>query len=443
MIDGIRMSQADLRCASCTVPRAWQRPLEAGFFLLPLVCWAGLDRPFSTPKIWLLLGLDVAVALIYLLPARRLSRVSGTPAWPFLLWLAAVGLSCLIAPRVSLDALLLVLLPLPLCWAAYQGLFETTRIERAILAGTLVECAIVVLQYLWLDPLRWLGWQPELFPGSRMRVYGTMGNPDFAAAWLCATLPLWFGMPRARRTWMRVAAIGLHLAAILATGSRVFLLALPAAAVVLAVLRFRIPKWCWLALPVAVALLYSSRSRPLGLTVQGRLFPVRVMAGHLLRIPPAGFGPGSFQVQFALWQAEWFRGAAHPQDARFAAPWDHAHNDYLELWTEYGPLGIGAFLALCGFLMLRARRRLAAGRAARAAVWSAAACLLAIACVDFPLHRPAESGLLWLLLGMLGSVVPAPLPAREIEWAAAHATQGRDVFQHDCTVQTSRTRRIQ
>ena len=66
----------------------------------------------------------------------------------------------------------------------------------------------MLLQYGGLDPLRWLGWQAEIFVNPRMRVYGTLGNPDFVAAWLCATLPL-----------ARGAAMALQLAAILATAA--------------------------------------------------------------------------------------------------------------------------------------------------------------------------------------------------------------------------------
>jgi hypothetical protein len=50
--------------------------------------------------------------------------------------------------------------------------------------------------------VRALGWQPEIFASPRMRIYGTLGNPDFVAAWLCATLPLWTGRAgKDRREW--------------------------------------------------------------------------------------------------------------------------------------------------------------------------------------------------------------------------------------------------
>jgi putative inorganic carbon (hco3(-)) transporter len=342
-----------------------ERLFAAGVFFLPLVCWPGLDHPFSTPKMWLLGCLDVGLAVRYLL-LRQKPRAGD---WPWLLWLGCVGLSAALAPYVSLEALLLILLPAPLCWAVRHS-------ERALVLGSLVESAIVVLQYLNLDPLRWLGWQPEIFASSRMRVYGTLGNPDFVAAWLCATLPLYAGL---RRNRYAKAALVFQLAAILATGSRVFLLALPVAAVILVLREGRLWKWWLVGLPVAAALLLISPARPLGVTLQGRLNLAGVTASHWREIPLLGHGPGSFETLFP--------------------PLDHAHNDYLELWVEYGPLGLCAFLLLCGWLMAEAWR-VSPGSAPGA--WAGLASLLAVACVDFPLHRPAEWGLYWLLIGIVG-----------------------------------------
>lgn len=354
--------------------------LPAGILLLPLVCWPGLAHAFSTPKIILLAALDLLAAALWL---SRKPRPAG-PEWPWLAWLAALSFSALLAGFVSLDALLLAVLPAPLCLAVRRGLLPLERVRCALVWGSAVESAVVLLQYGGLDPLRWLGWQAEIFANPRMRVYGTLGNPDFVAAWLCATLPL-----------LRGPAMALQLAAILATGSRVFLLALPVAALVLALRGARGAKWLSLAgVPVAAALLWLSPSRPLTETVEGRLYLARVAASHWCEIPPFGHGPGSFEARFARWQAERIRERGH---ARFAGEVDHAHNDYLEILVEYGPIGLCAFLGLCGWLMAKGWA-LESSRGA----WGGVAVLLAIACVDFPFHRPAEWALYWLLLGMGG-----------------------------------------
>jgi O-antigen ligase len=373
----------------------------AGLFLLPLVCWPGLDHPFSTPKTWLLGGLDLTLALHLLLRKSEPHRTPRNSDWPWLIWLAALTLSALTAAYVSLEALLLIVLPLPLCWVLARGNIAGARMARAILWGSVLESAIVVLQYLALDPLRWLGWQPEVFSSARMRVYGTLGNPNFVAAWLCATLPLYAGVLRTRVAW--VAALALQVAAILATGSRVPLLALPAAALVLAARGPRLGKW-WLAgVPLAAVLLWLSPARPLAVTAQGRGYLFQVTASHWQHVPLLGQGPGSFGLQFAEWQVDWLLQHRPAESAtKFAGQLEHAHNDYLELWVEYGPVGLAAFLGLSAWLIWKAwRPRLGSASARNAGAWAGMVCLLIIACVDFPFHRPAEWGLYWLLLGMI------------------------------------------
>ncbi len=336
------------------------------------------------------------------------------PAWPWLAWLAALALSAAAAPYVSIEALLLALLPV----ALYASPLPPERIGRALLAGSTIESGIAVLQYCRLDPLRLLGWIPEVFPNPRMRVYGTLGNPDFVAAFLCATLPLYAGV---KTKAYLAAGLTLQVAAILATGSRVSLLALPAAAAVLALRGVKARKW-WLAgVPAAAVLLWLSPARPLGVTIEGRVHLTRVTTAHWSEIPLIGHGPGAFPLQFARWQVEWLRDPRNRENAReFAGPVDHAHNDYIEMWVDYGPAGLCAFLVLCGWLMARAWRDPVSPW--RAGAWSGLAGLLAIACVDFPFHRPAEWGLFWLLFGMLGSGLNGQRPVAEVK--AVHRSVG-------------------
>ena len=365
-----------------------ERLFQAGVFLLPLICWPGLAHPFSTPKLVLLAALDLALAVDWLLrkPGHAASHMTDHERrWsvpPWLLWPAALALSASLAPYPSLAALLLAALPLPLFLEPRCDPALALAWRDALRWASTAESAIVALQYIGLDPLRVLGWQPESFASPRMRIYGTLGNPDFVAAWLCATLPLTVCSHRHRRLPVWLPAT-LQLLAIFATGSRVFLVALPVAAAALALRRRRLEKF-WLAgLPVAAAVLWLSPARPLDVTIAGRLSLDRATAAHLLETPLTGFGPGAFPLQFARWQP------------LTAGQVQHAHNDYLEFWIDYGPIGLAAFLALSAWLLSAAWRP-----DVDAAAWAGAAALLAIALVDFPFHRPAEWGLYWLLLEM-------------------------------------------
>lgn len=394
--------------SSCSnaLATALEHAAAIGIVLLPLLCWPNLAAPFSAPKMWLVAvvaALVLAVALArWNAPGAEEPAGAGT-LWPWLAWLAALGVTALFASYASLEALALAALPLPLAWGLARGVLNARTVRSAILIGSAAEAVIALLQYAGADPLALLGWRAEVFPARRMRVYGTLGNPDYVAAWLCATLPL--ALPRAgerdrKRTAFAWSLFVLQLAAIVVTGSRVFLLAVPAALLAL-LLRRASPLRAWAVVPAGILLLFLSPARPIRFTVEGRLYLARLTASHWPEIPFTGFGPGSFVVKFPDWQAGWLR--RHPRDARFAGVADHAHNDYLEYAVEYGPMGLCAFLAACAALLARAWYRPDAPESGRAPVWAAAAALFAVALVDFPFHRPAEWALSWLLLGLLAA----------------------------------------
>jgi putative inorganic carbon (HCO3(-)) transporter len=368
--------------------------MAAGVFLLPLAWAPWLANPFAAPKLWLLVFLGSAGAVITV----RYSEEKRAAGWAWLAWPAAAAVSALAGRFVSFEALALALAPAPLFLAARRMPFAD--LEAALLASSAVESLLAVLQYGGLDPLRVLPpWQPETFASPRMRVYGTLGNPDFVAAWLCATLPLWAAARGRRRPALYYAGAALQLMAIFATGSRLFLFALPVAAVTLAACGVR-PRKSWAAaLAAAAALAWLSPARPLGTTVSGRLYLAEAAAAGWKDIPIAGYGPGSFPIVFAQAQMDWLR--QHPADParQFAGLADHAHNDYLEMLVEYGFLGLGALALACGWTAWSAWR---AGRR-NAGAWAGAACLLAAALVDFPFHRAAEWALFWLFLALLNA----------------------------------------
>jgi len=370
----------------------WVWTAEALIFLLPLACWPNLERPFTTPKIFVLSALALAAAARFL---ARGSRPGG--GWLWLAWPAALALSALLAPSASPEALLLAALPLPLCWAIREGYLPPESVRRPLLISSLIVSAVLLLQYFNADPLRLLGWRPEVSGAGRMRMYGTFGNPNFAAAWLSATLPLYAGAAM-RRKALPIAAAGVQIAAIAATGSRAPVLGIAAAAIIFAPAGRHFGKWALAAAPLAAALLWLSPARPLGDTIEGRLYYVRVASPHLLTAPPVGYGPGMFADRFDKWQAEWLNNGGSD---RFAGPLDHAHNDYVEFWVEYGAAGLIALLGPLAWLAWKARRHGAGPAAIETSAWAGIAALWAVAVVDFPLHRPPEWTLYWLLLGIV------------------------------------------
>lgn len=66
--------------------------------------------------------------------------------------------------------------------------------------------------------------------------------------------------------------------------------------------------------------------------------------------PVFGWGAGSFRFCFPIYQHRYPEIVRDPGRYMY---WDHAHNDYVELASEFGLAGSAALLALGGFLALR------------------------------------------------------------------------------------------
>ncbi len=361
----------------------------AGF--LPLVCLPNLEHSFSTPKLWLLGVLSASAGLL----VARNKGEGGLRGleWAAVAWLGALGVSASLG-TADWKALLLMALPVPLLFAARRSLVPDEDLQRALVLASGIESAIALLQFAGADPLQWLGWRPEQFASPRMRVYGTLGNPNFVAAWLAATLPLvvvWALAGQGRPRWPRWALVALQFAAIAATGSRAALLAIPLAGVALLTFHVKARGWWLGGVCVAVILLWLTPVRPLGATLEGRLSIDRAVLRHALEVPPWGFGPGSFELRFPNWQRD--------ETGLAATPLDHAHNDFLEIYVDTGALGASAFLVLSAGISIIGFKR-ARGSFVAAGALAGAVALLAVATVDFPFHRPAEWGVYWLLLGL-------------------------------------------
>jgi hypothetical protein len=336
-------------------------PLFLAGMALVVAPWAA---PFSTPKLLLL----AAGALVFAAAAFR--GHAAAPRLPLALalgWLSWTLVAALAAPdpaprAVLLDAsaaLLLVAL-LSTRWNAGATLRGIAWTGAAISLVVIVQAAL---------------------PGPRLRMYGTLGNPDFCAAWLtvslCAALP--------ERKWL-AAPQAIALACI---GSFATLLALAAAALVA---RPRVALGTLLAGSLCVAAVGRSPARAL----EGRLYLHRVAAAHLADAPWFGAGAGSVRALWPSWEAaRWASGAEDRAALPFAAAQDHVHDDWLERALEQGVLAslLPAALAL---LSLRRARRDPRFTAVAAGI----AALCARAFVDFPLARPAELALFVTLVAL-------------------------------------------
>jgi len=149
-----------------------------------------------------------------------------------------------------------------------------------------------------------------------------------------------------------------------------------------------------------------------GNEVEGRLTTAPVVIGAALAHFPLGSGLGTFVPVFA---------GREPIETMGPAFWNHAHNDYLELWLEAGVLGLIVLTLFLGwwavraFSAWRAPPSLAAACARSGVIVTAL--LMVHSTVDYPLRSLALSTLFAFACGLMvppgGAFPSAPAPARD------------------------------
>jgi hypothetical protein len=420
----------------------------AAVALTLLAVWPAAGSPFHDPKRWVFLA------------AAGLGALASLPRWRWTA-LPLIALT-VVQPWRSAEAgwQALAFAWALAAWPALQP--ELRHFSKVIgVAGTLVGL-VVILQFFGVDLFALAG--PEAGTG-RLRLYGTLGNPDFVASALLPISLLLLGVwthrspqaaearqgwpnsgsvrisassveepararaerDRAASAWRRidwatrhraertVVALVLLLGALMMTRSFATLLSAVAALLVLLIHRrgARVVP----LLVVCVVLGLGLIGRDLGGTLAGRSYLLAVALPHVADAPLLGHGLGSTVQEWPAWELSYWQArcadaacvAAHPQ-GRFAALQDHVHADWLEWLLEVGVLGVLALLLALGAPLLAAWRRT---DVTSSWVLAALAAVLTRALVDFPLHRPADLCLLAALCAVDVSRSPtgaSPLP---------------------------------
>ena len=392
-----------------------------------LVVAPGAAQPFTAPK--LMVGTaGPAFIVLWALATRRLHwRVPTRLALGLGAFAAAMGLAAVRGGAASFPQFAFLLSgPITLVLILALERPDVAHPPRGLVWAAVVVATIAIVQRAGLDPWRLAGWAPSAaYASPRMRAYATLGNPNFVASVLAVALPWALAVVpgAATRTVMAIVLLG----GILATGSRVGIVAAGAALACLAWQRDARRSWrarrgasalAVLAVVVGLGLAVVVSERTVGESIAGRLVPVRVAWPHALERPIAGFGLGAVARDYAAWQAAFFADPAHAPLARFAGAFDHLHDEPLEWLLETGLVGLGAWLAVVA-LALRAGagstgppRSGASALAMRAAALSAPAAVAVTCLADFPLHRPADYLAAWLALAVAarptGAAAPSP-----------------------------------
>ena len=385
--------------------RTFAVPVLHGALLLAVA--PSSPQPFSGPK---LLVLVAGTALLAAASSRRTEPIRAQQGFApratmllALLWLGVAAIAGLRSDASTASALLLDGSAALLLFTLLQMDWDRrAALGGLALLGTL-HASVVILQALHLDPLRLFGLDPQLV-GTRMGVYGLLGNPDFAAAWLGAVLAITIGFALAKPRWLWLGAL-LQLAALGCTRSLGSLISLGAALLMFVILQPMLRKrLVLLSLPALLLLGIGALGRDPIQSARGRLYLDRIGLSQLGVAPLLGQGPGSVGQRFPSWEAAQFT-----QATPFAAAQDHLHQDFLERFIEQGLFGFAVFVAL---LAIGLKSALGAGRRDPlfAGCAAAIASLAARSLFDFPAARPAELALLVTLIACAVREA-APLPA--------------------------------
>jgi O-antigen ligase len=426
------------------------RVLAAGLLVaLPLILARGFSRQFSSPKILLAEVLAImggAVWLLGVLAGKFRAAERSRLTFPLALLAAAVLLSCWNSPvpRFSLEESFYFLCG-PLWLLVVVSLTNGEEVgwlgRASALAGSAVAL-VALLQWWGHDPLALGGYQADLRGlSSRMRIYSTLGNPNFVAGYLVGTVFLAAALATleksrpARAAW--ALAAGAMLAAILGTASLGAwaggLAGLAAAALVLGRSGARAGH----AKPSAGGAL-SGGAIPAAFLLAGSFdFVLRRLEGrlYLWRIgwpmfsahPILGSGWGTFQLYFLDLQAHFL--AAHPAQVIHWTNAQSPHNDPLQLLLEAGLLGLAAFVWLLTAYAREVRGVLAQGPSRSERIWLAATAggataLLADSLFNFQFAVPPTFILLFTLLAFPSLIVKGRRATASGEAAIAPPARG-------------------
>ena len=396
----------------------WLRAFICSLPVLLVVCVVlTAESPFVTPKRALLS--TAAFGVFFVAAAmgglRRLERSSwlalaAIPAATLLAW-AASG-----RPDLGGQMVLMICAGPLLAWTT-SSLFRGSgkRLLVAIAISGVAEALVAIAQWgFHFDMFRAAELSTDL--SGRMRLYGTMGNPDFVAIYIAATMPVLIGFARratARTQWLSWTGLTVDAIALAGAGSRTAIVAAVCgcAAVLLferGGLRQRLKSATMLVLLAVVLAASVGLRNPRTTTTgaRGRFFMWGVSLVHVSH-RPLGDGPGTFAYLYPAKMTEFLRSREVGAWQRFIGYESTANSDYVQALADSGWPGLAALIAVLVFVALRLGRAARAGGEVETTALGVVIALAVAAAAESPLQRAESWALLWLCAGLALTSAPS------------------------------------
>lgn len=402
----------------------WLRGFVCSLPVLLVACVAlTAESPFVTPKRALLIA--TAFGAFFVAAAmgglRRIERVpwlalAAIPAATLVAWAASSR------PDLGGQTVLMICAGPLLAWTT-ASLFGGKRrpLLIAIAISGIAESLVAIAQWwIHLDMFKAAGLSAEL--SGRMRLYGTMGNPDFVAIYIAVTMPVLIGLARratTRAQWLSWCCLAVDAIALAGAGSRTAIVAAicGCGAVLLferGDVRQRLRSAFTLVLLAVVLAVSVGLRNPRTTTTgaRGRFFMWGVSLVHISH-KPLGDGPGTFAYLYPTKMAEFLRNRDLGAWQRFIGYESTANNDYVQALADTGWPGLAALIAVLAFTVLRLGRAARAGDEIESAALGAVVALAVAAAAESPLQRAESWTLLWFCVGLALASVPASSPPND------------------------------
>lgn len=409
-------------------------------FLLPLIFWPR-STSYEASKLTLMAVTASLLIAIYARQVRRRRELTLRLSWISLSGLAllAVGLATLpwaLNPLLALQAVLLLAVWLVIA-ATYSLEITSRRHLAGLIAAAVLGCGCAAVYGL----LQIAHVLPGAYDAVTHPGISSLGNQNYLAGLLAVvcfpSLVLW-GRSRVMVRILAMLASTFLFVAVWLTGAMGPILAVILVAILLAgalalVARERsrlVPHWYGLCLALGMILLVVggtlALARPAHLPdgSRGRPNPVRRLYNSnsgdsrltdwavglkmLQARPLTGVGLNNYKVGWPRYRAQLVRRPDGPDWAAHEPRATKAHNEYVQFVTETGVAGALIFLAGSIVVLIHWRRRFLQLDQKRKQLdflflLTGVSVAAAHAMVSFPLHLPATTGLLALLVGALES----------------------------------------
>lgn len=248
-----------------------------------------------------------------------------------------------------------------------------------------------------------------------VRVIGTLGNENFLAAYIGASIPVCIGLMCANRKMLvfGAAALPLFLFALYLTHARGGWIGLSASLSCFAIIAY-CPKGKRLMISVLlIMLLLALVFTPWGVRFvltqfQGDVRPAiwEGTLGMIAQRPWLGWGKGAFFIFYPEYRIQDYWLTKSPTDLTV-----HAHNEFLQILAETGIIGLAVFLLLISIVIRFSIKEIDRIKGTQRYLLLGLTCgiigLLAHNLVCNNLQMPSSAVFLWFTIGLVISYLPA------------------------------------